>query len=117
MVEIGGREEVVLQRPAIDSFIPSEFVANKQTLWACYFVLDGCGAVHIHVGGERFVTGARHLCVSRPAWNPIREGGPTYQKPAVVPQTVVCGATTLTVEPLLAMTQAETLGVSSAAVE
>lgn len=81
---------MVLWHPAFDSFIPSEFVANKQTLWACYFILDSCGAVNIQIRREWIIAGARQLCVSRPVSNPIREGGLTHQKLAVILQTVMC---------------------------
>jgi len=44
----GGGASTPSHRP----FISSEFVANKQTLWACSFVLDVRGVAHIQVGGE-----------------------------------------------------------------
>lgn len=40
LVVTGGQEGMGRRRPAFHSFIPFEFAANKQTLWACCFVLD-----------------------------------------------------------------------------
>lgn len=63
VVEVGGQEEMERQRPAIHSFIPSEFAANKQTLRACCFVLGGMSvSCSIRLTGS-IVSSGHHLKV------------------------------------------------------